>query len=228
MALGDQECEVPDMEKETTRKSKPRRRVTKAPEERRRDLLQAARTQFAEKGPTATSVADITEAANVGKGTFYLYFDSRDHVVGALWDEFVDGFVNITVELLANAGQESWLELAERMTVELINYDMDHMDIHRMVYSAANADALKMFREANQKILTILRGGIARGVADGAFDVRHPDLTADMLYYAAEGVITDAMLRGGDIDRERLQEAILEVVQRTLTPRQAQPSGTGS
>lgn len=206
------------MTKEIPRKTKHRRRITKTPEERRHDLLQAARAQFAEKGPTATSIADITEAANVGKGTFYLYFNSREHVLGALWEEFVDGFVDITVEALTNPGEQTWLELAERMTVELIDYDIAHSDIHQMIYSSAGADAMKMFREANRKILALLRGGIARGVQEGQFDVSHPELTADLLYYAAEGLITDAMLRGDELDRERIQEAVLELVRRTLAP----------
>lgn len=214
------------MAKETPSKTKPRRRITKTPEERRHDILQAARDRFAAKGPAATSIADITEAANVGKGTFYLYFNSREHVLGALWEEFVDGFVDITVEMLTNPGNEPWIDLAERMVIELINYDIAHSDIHQMVYSSAGADAMKMFREANQKILALLRGGVARGVQEGEFDVTHPELAADMLYYAAEGFITDAMLRGAELDRARIQEAILELVRRTLAPQQPSPGLT--
>lgn len=208
------------MAKETSSTSKSRRRTTKTPEERRHDILQAARNRFAAKGPAATSIADITEAANVGKGTFYLYFNSREHVLGALWEEFVDGFVDITVEMLTNPGNEPWIDLAERMVVKLIDYDIEHSDIHLMVYSSAGADAMKMFREANQKILVLLRGGVARGVQEGQFDVTHPELAADMLYYAAEGFITDAMLRGVELDRARIQEAILQLVRRTLAPQQ--------
>ena len=47
-------------------------------------LLQAAYDLFTEQSYSATSVADITEAAGVSLGTFYQYFRDRAEVVGAL------------------------------------------------------------------------------------------------------------------------------------------------
>jgi len=193
--------------------------MRKSPEQRVADLLTAARKQFASKGLAATTILDITEAAGVGKGTFYLYFDSKEHILGALWQEFVDGFVAHTVEVLASSAGMSWLAIAERMVIELVNYDIANVDIHQLVFSSANADALKLFRDANQQILVLLRGGLVQGVADNEFDVANPELTADLLYYAAEGLLNDAMLYGdGSLRRDEILESLLEMVRRTLPP----------
>jgi AcrR family transcriptional regulator len=54
------------------------------PAERRTELLDAAERLFAERGLNATTVADITEAAGVSKGSFYVYFASRDELLDAL------------------------------------------------------------------------------------------------------------------------------------------------
>src|SRR5437868_15429629 len=47
----------------------------------RERLFRAALQLFAQKGFAETTVADITEAADVGKGTFFNYFPSKDHIL---------------------------------------------------------------------------------------------------------------------------------------------------
>jgi AcrR family transcriptional regulator len=49
--------------------------------ETRERLFRAALDLFAKKGFTKTTVGDITEAADVGKGTFFNYFPSKDHIL---------------------------------------------------------------------------------------------------------------------------------------------------
>lgn len=49
--------------------------------ETRERLFRAALDLFAEKGFAETTVEDITEAADVGKGTFFNYFPSKDHIL---------------------------------------------------------------------------------------------------------------------------------------------------
>jgi AcrR family transcriptional regulator len=56
------------------------RQLTTKGQERRRQLLDAARRQFADRGYHATSVAGICETAGVGKGVVYWYFDSKEQL----------------------------------------------------------------------------------------------------------------------------------------------------
>src|SRR5437879_12066461 len=58
----------------------PDRRQRRSAEIRER-LLDAALKLFAEKGFAETTVEDITNAADVGKGTFFNYFPSKDHIL---------------------------------------------------------------------------------------------------------------------------------------------------
>jgi len=50
----------------------------------RRKLLDAAERVFAEVGYVDASIVKLTEAAGVGQGTFYLYFDSKRSVFDEL------------------------------------------------------------------------------------------------------------------------------------------------
>src|ERR1051325_6827920 len=44
-------------------------------------LFRTALALFAKKGYAETTVEDITEAADLGKGTFFNYFPSKEHVL---------------------------------------------------------------------------------------------------------------------------------------------------
>ncbi|MEC7521306.1 MAG: TetR/AcrR family transcriptional regulator [Myxococcota bacterium] len=61
----------------------------KSKEERRRELLDAARDVFVQKGFQAATIDDIALEASVARGTFYLYFDDKRAVFEALVDRFL-------------------------------------------------------------------------------------------------------------------------------------------
>lgn len=58
----------------------PNRRQRRSAEIREK-LFRAALQLFAEKGFAETTVADITNFADVGKGTFFNYFPSKEHIL---------------------------------------------------------------------------------------------------------------------------------------------------
>src|SRR5664279_1515433 len=59
------------------------RRQRRAAETRLR-LFRCALQLFSERGFSNVTVEDITEAADVGKGTFFNYFETKDHVLGVM------------------------------------------------------------------------------------------------------------------------------------------------
>lgn len=72
-----------------------------------RDLLmRSARTAFESDGFDGTSVSRIVELADVSRGTFYLYFDSKEAVFRTLVDQLQDQILAAQVWPATMAGPE--------------------------------------------------------------------------------------------------------------------------
>jgi AcrR family transcriptional regulator len=99
--------------------SAPGRRQRRSAEIRER-LFRAALSLFAEKGFAETTVEDITNAADVGKGTFFNHFPSKDHILLA-FGEMQLGKLEAAIEQArqTNAPMPDFLRgLGVRMTQE--------------------------------------------------------------------------------------------------------------
>ena len=86
----------------------------------RERLFRAALNLFAQKGFAETTVEDITEAADVGKGTFFNYFPSKDHILLA-FVEMQLGKLETAIEAARQADEpmpEFLRSLGIRMTQE--------------------------------------------------------------------------------------------------------------
>src|ERR1700730_1181935 len=86
----------------------------------RERLFRSALDLFAQKGFAETTVEDITEAADVGKGTFFNYFPSKDHILLA-FGEMQLSKLEAAIELARGSGEpmpEFLRSLGVRMTQE--------------------------------------------------------------------------------------------------------------
>lgn len=71
-------------------------RITKDPEERRQEILDAAMKLFSEKGYEKTSISDIAQSIGVAQGLCYRYFPSKE----ALFEAAVNHYADMQVEQL--------------------------------------------------------------------------------------------------------------------------------
>ncbi len=65
----------------------PEERAARMREERRAQVIAAAKEVFAERGYHNASVNDIIERAGIARGTFYLYFTGKAHVFASVLEE---------------------------------------------------------------------------------------------------------------------------------------------
>ncbi len=196
-----------------------RKRVTKQPRERRQDIMDAAVRVFAERGIHGSTVAHITQAAQVAKGTFYLYFDSKEHLLGALKDRFVDEALEKASDLLERVGREDWWALVDTAIESFADFMLGHRDLlHVFVQEGINEQTSDVFGECHRKLDMMFAAGIQAGVEAGAFETTDPAITAQMIHNALEGTIVNAMLYGDEVDRDRIVAVAKETAHKILAP----------
>jgi AcrR family transcriptional regulator len=102
--------------KPAKKQSRQDRRVKKT----QKRIIEAARSLISEKGLEATTVDDITERADLGRGTFYYHFDNKDELVKDLIGEVMSSLIR---EMEVRCGDESDLSsVMEGMIQAHTNY----------------------------------------------------------------------------------------------------------
>ena len=198
----------------TTPKTRERR-----PEQRRQDLLDAAARVFAEKGVGAATVAEICEAAGVAKGTFYLYFDSREHLLAALRELMVDEALERAVSYYERVGTEDIWSLVDGMTESMIELLYEQKDMLQAVTSEGlSRETAEVFAECDRKLNALVADGIRRGIEEGAFSVTNPDATAALLNNATEGAVVEAILHDSGLTKDEIIAAAKEMARKVLAP----------
>ena len=61
--------------------------------EKRQKIIEAALRAFSHRGFYRTRISDIAKDANVADGTVYLYFKSKEDLLTAIFDEFMERFL---------------------------------------------------------------------------------------------------------------------------------------
>ena len=100
------------------------------PDQRRQQLLDAATWVFARKGYRRAAISDVIARAGVARGTFYLYFDSKEQVFLAIVENF---HRRVTAALTAtgeppdpgDAGPQALLEASFRRWLALFAANRD-------------------------------------------------------------------------------------------------------
>lgn len=146
----------------TTGRQARRRQQTRA------TLLAAARHVMAEKGIEAATIAEIAEAADLGFGTFYNYFDSKDAIVDAIIAEAAQRHAGRLAQLAATIPDvAAALAAGVRYVAGLEGEDLAWMRFILQIGLIAP-------ERRPVPIIAPLDAAIARGVAAGRFRVGDP------------------------------------------------------
>jgi AcrR family transcriptional regulator len=87
-------------------------------------IIEAGREVFAQRGVDAATIEEITETADVGRGSFYNFFATKEHLVEAIVSELIENL--LTLEAAASVEYEdplTALAVAIRSALQMITSD---------------------------------------------------------------------------------------------------------
>jgi AcrR family transcriptional regulator len=176
------------------------RRLTQRGRERRAQLMEYAGRRFAEKGYHPTSVAEIVQGMEVGKGVFYWYFSSKEELFLEILKEAQKGLRRRQQQAI---GEEP--DPVKRLELG-IRSSMAWLSENRHLYT------LFQFAVSEERFATVLRRG--QDVA-----------VADVVPHVKEGMVAG---RIRDVDPLVLAHSILGVTNhlaRTFIFERGEPAG---
>jgi AcrR family transcriptional regulator len=185
-------------------------RRTREKEQRRLQMLDAARSLVLKYGVFAVSVQQIAKLSELSVGTIYLYFESKEEIFASLQEEVLDLMYEEMEEAIEGAtGPADGLRAIARMYnsfsienkryFDVVNYFLSPSDIIFPPHLKTEID------HHGNRILSLVVEVIERGVHEGIFEAENPKRCAIMLWATIHGLIQfrklrDTILRDEDFD----------------------------
>jgi len=187
-------------------------------EKTRQEILAAAKTVLAAKGYHNTKIIDIAAAADIGVGTFYLYYPTKD----ALFLELVEETARALMEEINQARNmvEDRSEKFRVVNLAFFRFARDHRELFKIIFGHGNT-----FDELLRQVYAMFVADAAERVADGiqqnVFRPFHPQVIANALVGMSAQTVSWWIDQDGP-SAEEMAEAMTDFVLHGLARTQVQ------
>jgi len=168
--------------------------------DKKQQIVQAAIKVFAEKGLEKGKIADIARKADIGKGTVYEYFSSKDDIFSAIENYVVQGMLQdldqfIKIDLppreklkhIIDRSMEAFLSMGESL---LIVTELWAQSARGLWHGSSEMAIRGMYDSYRNTIISILEAGID----SGDFRPMDRDGVATLLLAFMDGLIWQYMI----------------------------------
>lgn len=146
---------------------------------KRREIIKVAAKLFASRPFHQVRLEDVASQAGIGKGTIYIYFETKEDLYCSLLDEGLADLIQQVKRTTAEGPAPVWSSL-EKIIEALVAFAAQHpelFDLMRAGWLPTN-DRLE---EQRLELVRLLERAIRKGVRSGELADAHPELTAQFL-----------------------------------------------
>lgn len=148
---------------------------------RRDEIIREATRLFAQRGYHATSIADICDAANIGRGVLYHYIPSKEDLLVAIHERFIEPLLERAWQI-ASAGEPPDVTL-RNLSRELMRTIAEYLDevtvfLHEWKALIESGPRWEEVRRKRREFERIIQETIENGQLHGVFKDTDPRLTS--------------------------------------------------
>jgi len=190
-------------------------RVTKEHDERRNEILDKAASLFETKGYDRTTVNDILREVNIAKGTFYYYFKSKEEVLDAILDRYLE----TALERAEAVRKRPDLSPADKLLQVILSLRMTSpgSEVVEELHKPENALMhQKSIAGAIMKLTPILKEIVEEGIKAGCFSTPYPEQTIQILLAAGLTLTDEGMFSFTQEEQMRLFQALVHAYETLL------------
>ena len=203
-----------------------KRRVVKPTEQRRAEILEGALTLFSSKGFHETTMEEVAKEAGVAKGTIYLYFQSKEHLLLALKREFMQGLTDVVADIVADAiehleagKQADYRDIIDDIFEAVVEYHRQRREeVEVVVRQSPSPDLVQEALELEREYLALVTNAFRTGMEYGLVHTEDPEMTAHLVTAAIRDNIATCLCYSEPEDLDRLVEASKQLLYKALAP----------
>ena len=185
---------------------------------RRKQLLDAARKIFNEKGYEGATVSEIAKEAGLGKGTFYFYYPSKTSIAVALRDGLMTRMA-AAVEI-AMKSNPTFADKLKTLIATTFEVARQNADLYRLAFVGADDTHPEMHSESPEHAapLTTVAGLFGEATRAGEMNPMDPEITARLVLGLLQQAIIEAFVSGHDqgIEPDRLERGVQQFLANAL------------
>jgi AcrR family transcriptional regulator len=183
-------------------------------EQKRKRILAAAAELFAAQPFHKVLLSDVAEAAEVGKGTLYIYFKNKDDLYLSV---LYSGFDQLVARLQGRLDQDRfgpWEDL-EAAVGEIVRFAYRNPYMFELMRTVRWSDVLgdDRWKIKRGELKALVESIIRRGIAGDVFCDSHPELTARFIPGMVRSVLVE---KPQSVDPQTLIDHILRFVRAAL------------
>lgn len=189
-------------------------RIVKKPQERRSEIIQAARRLFQTQEYDKTSMQEIMDELKIAKGTIYHYFASKEALLEAVIEDIVRENSQTMQKQLTAPGNA--LEKMKRL-VEAGRIDKDYPHIMQTLHTPANAALhTRLLASLITKQAPLYAELISQGGLEGLFTTNQPLDCAEFILSAVQFLTDTGIYPWSQQDLERRRKALPKLIEQLL------------